>query len=29
LAVIAALLVYRHLGNIQRLRQGTESQINL
>ena len=29
LAVIAALLVYRHRGNIQRLRQGTESQISL
>ena len=29
LAIIAALLVYRHRGNIQRLRQGTEPEINL
>lgn len=29
LAVIAALLVYRHRGNIQRLRQGSEPEINL
>jgi glycerol-3-phosphate acyltransferase PlsY len=29
LAIIAALLVYRHRDNIQRLRQGTESVINL
>jgi glycerol-3-phosphate acyltransferase PlsY len=29
LAIIAALLVYRHKDNIQRLRDGTESEINL
>lgn len=29
LAIIAALLVYRHRENIQRLRAGTESEINL
>lgn len=29
LAIIAALLVYRHKDNIQRLRNGTESEINL
>lgn len=29
LAIIAALLVYRHRGNIERLRAGTESEINL
>jgi glycerol-3-phosphate acyltransferase PlsY len=29
LAIIAALLVYRHRGNIQRLREGTEPEINL
>ena len=29
LVVIAALLVFRHRANIQRLRQGTESEINL
>ena len=29
LAIIAALLVYRHRGNIQRLRQGTEPEISL
>ncbi len=29
LVVIAALLVYRHRENIQRLRDGTESEINL
>ena len=29
LAVIAALLVYRHRANIQRLRQGTEPEISL
>lgn len=29
LAIMAALLVYRHRGNIQRLRDGTESEINL
>ena len=29
LAVIAALLVFRHRGNIERLRQGTEPEINL
>jgi len=29
LAVIAALLVYRHRGNIERLRQGSEPEINL
>ena len=29
LAVIAALLVYRHKENIQRLKQGIESEINL
>ncbi len=29
LAVIAALLVYRHRDNIQRLRDGTENEINL
>jgi glycerol-3-phosphate acyltransferase PlsY len=29
LAVIAALLVYRHRENIQRLRDGTENEINL
>lgn len=29
LAVIAALLVYRHKENIQRLKQGTESEISL
>lgn len=29
LAIIAALLVYRHRKNIQRLRAGTESEINL
>jgi glycerol-3-phosphate acyltransferase PlsY len=29
LAIIAALLVYRHRDNIQRLRDGTESEINL
>jgi glycerol-3-phosphate acyltransferase PlsY len=29
LAIIAALLVYRHRDNIQRLRDGTENEINL
>ena len=29
LSVIAALLVYRHRGNIERLRQGSEPEINL
>jgi glycerol-3-phosphate acyltransferase PlsY len=29
LAVIAALLVYRHRGNIERLRQGSEPEIDL
>ncbi len=29
LVIIAALLVYRHRGNIQRLRDGTESEISL
>lgn len=29
LAIIAALLIYRHRGNIQRLRQGTEPEIDL
>jgi glycerol-3-phosphate acyltransferase PlsY len=29
LAVIAALLVYRHRGNIERLRQGAEPEIDL
>ena len=29
LVIIAALLVYRHRANIQRLRDGTESEINL
>ena len=29
LTIIAALLVYRHRDNIQRLRQGTESEISL
>ena len=29
LAIIAALLIYRHRENIQRLRDGTESEINL
>lgn len=29
LAAIAALLVYRHKGNIERLRQGTEPEISL
>lgn len=29
LAIIAALLVYRHRDNIQRLRNGSESEINL
>jgi len=29
LVIIAALLVYRHRDNIQRLRDGTESEINL
>ena len=29
LPIIAALLVYRHRGNIQRLRQGTEPEISL
>lgn len=29
LAIIAALLVYRHRGNIGRLRQGSEPEINL